>query len=322
VALLAALACTEARAERLRMLVLVGGEQHRELAARIKGQTADLDAVVATAEGTLPRELDAQLAVARAARSRADVVVWFDAAPSGDWIAYIARGDRVLVRRIAVAPGALSRSASIEAVALAVRTALTGFAAARDADEDDRSRPVGFRAWGELGWSGLADGTGAPGRHGASLRLGAARGRWHLAGAFGLQQSTAVHAGAASIVLERLGAGLLVGADLVVSPRAAPTWTVALQVGLGAVRYRRVTDATGAGLVPTASTATWSPVISPGLRAARRVRSGTWLAVEAGADVLLRAPEFGVERTTGFDRVASVWACQPRVALSLLLDWR
>jgi len=61
------LAHREARAERLRVLLLVADEPQRELAARIEGQTADLDADVATAEGGLP-VLDHRLALERAAR--------------------------------------------------------------------------------------------------------------------------------------------------------------------------------------------------------------------------------------------------------------
>lgn len=328
VALVVLLAAGEARAARLRVLVLVPNDEHRELAARIKGQTADLDAAVATAEGELPPTLDGQIAAARVAAARADVVVWF-AADANGWIAYIARGDRVLVRRIGVAPGALSRSASNEAVALAVRTALRGFAASADSegegDQGQGSAPVaGLRPWGELGGTGLLDGTRSAGQYGVALRGGAARGRWHLGVALAYQPAATIDGASASIKVERQQAGLVAGADLVAPGVPAARWALALEVAASAARYRRVTTATaaGSGLVPTPAAVTWSPVLSTGLRGARRVASRTWLALELGADVVPRPPQFGVERSGGFDRFASVWALQPRLALSLLVDWR
>lgn len=324
-ALAALLVAGEARAERFRMLVLVASDEHRELAARIKGQTADLDTVVSTAEGSLPPDLKAQIAVARAAGARADVVVWFATEANGDWIAYIARADRVLVRRIGVAPGALSRSASIEAVALAVRTAMTGFAAAgeRDLDQDD-GRGRGLRAWGELGATGLLDGTRSSGRYGLALRGGAALGRWYFGAGLAYQPSAEIDvASSAEIEVERQQATAVVGVDLLPRPTApAPRWALGLELGLGAARFRRITTEAGAGLVATPSAVTWSPLVSPGVRAACRVVSGAWLALELGADVVMRPPDFGVQRAAGFDRLSSVWALQPRLALSLLLDWR
>jgi hypothetical protein len=325
-ALVALLAAGAARAERVRMLILVGSEQDRELAARVRGQTADLDAVVATAEGALPPDLEGRKALARAARSRADVVVWFGTDEGGQTLAYVARGDTVLVRRISVAPGALSRSAASEAVALAVRTALTGFAASRAAEPESAEPPEReprLRAWGEVGGVGLLDGTADAGHYGVSGRVGAAKGRWYLGAALALQPQAAIDAAPASIEVERQQAALVLGADVLPGAnRPDARWGLGVELGLGAVRYRRVTTATGTGLVATASAETWSPVAAPGVRVARRLFSFAWLALEAGADVVSRPPQFGVQRTTGFDRLATVWAAQPRLAISLLLDPR
>lgn len=319
------LAHRDARAERLRVLLLVGDEQQRELAARIEGQTADLDADVATADGSLPA-LDHRLAAERAARAGADVVVWFVAAEDGGWIAHVARGDRVVVRRIDVAPGALSRSASIEAVALAVRTAVTGFASSADEDAarelaEPEPAPTA-RPWGELGATGLLDGTRAGGRYGAEVRAGIARGRFGLGAMLGYEPAAAIDGAPASFHVERQHVGAVLSAELAASPAPAPRWSLAAELGAGAARFRRSTTATGAGLVATPAAVTWSPLLAPGVRLARRVASSAWLALQAGADVVLRRPEFGVQQSTGFQRLASVWALQPRATLSLLLDWR
>jgi len=53
-----------------------------------------------------------------------------------------AQGDRVLVRRVAQASGVLSRSASIEAVALTVRTDLRGLAAVGQIGAEANQRAV------------------------------------------------------------------------------------------------------------------------------------------------------------------------------------
>lgn len=325
-AVLALVGAAEARADRLRVLVLVAGDEQRELAARVRGQTADLDAAVATADTALPGDLDGQLAVARAARDRADVVVWFRGDPGGDWTAYVLRHERVLVRRVAGASGALSRSASQEAVALTVRTALAGLAASAEPEPEEPAvvaeRPA-LRPWGELGGTGALDGTRSSGRYGATVSGGVARGRWHAGAMAGYQPQAAMDATSASIAVERLQAGAVVGGDLVVWPgERGPRWTLALELGLGAARIQRVTKSAGSGLVATPSAATWSPLLAPGVRLARRVGSGAWLAVEAGADVLTHPPEYGVQRAAGFDRLGSVWAFQPRASLSVLLDWR
>lgn len=306
----------------LRVLILLGSEEHRELASRVEGQTADLSAVVASAEGSaLPADLDGQLAVVRAVRGRADVVIWFGADGGGARSVYIARGERVLARRIEVAPGTLSRSAASEAVALAVRTALIGFAA-EDRAGDSAERDASVRGWAALGWSGLLDRSGSSGHHGVAVRAGAARGRWRLGAAFSVQQVVAVRSTSASFDVGRQQLGVVLGADLA-GPGLDPAarWSLGLELVLGAIRFPRTTTATASGLVATPAAATWSAAVSPGVRAARRLSSRTWLALEVGADLLGAPPRFDVQGNAGVERIASFWALQPRVALSALLDW-
>lgn len=326
------LARTDAAAAPLRTVVLVGSAQDAEVAARVRGQTADLDGELTTVERELPPDRDGQLAVAREASAGADVVVWFSAAEDGDRLAHILHRDRLFTRRIVVAPGALSRSASIEAVALAVRTALLGFAAEHEAATATPPPPPpvvapppprpALRPWAELGGTALLDGTRASGRLGVAVRAGAGRGRWRLGLAAGYQPPAAADAAPTAIRLDRADAGLLLGADLLGRPTGgAPRWTLGVELGAGAARFRRQTTATETGLVATASATRWSPVVGAGVRAARRLGSRAFAAIEAGVDVLANAPVFGVARSTGYERLTSVWVVQPRTQLSLGLDW-
>lgn len=313
-----ALLAGEARADALRMLVLVRGPQERELAARVEGQTLDLGVSVETIEQALPDDLPGQVAAARAAGTRADVVIWFGAG-AGDAVVYFAHQGRVVARRIEPAAGALSRSASLEAMALAVRTVVAGYRADSDGPRSAAAAPL--RGWGELGWTVLLDGAG-PSRHqGVALRGGVARGRWSLGATLGVLPAARIPGSPATLELERQHAGLLVGAELLPPGRAA-RWSLALDLGLGVARYRRATVATGAGLVGTSGSVTWSGLVAPEARLARRVVSGAWLALEVGADVLTSPPRFGVQRSTGVAGLSSPRPVEPRAGLSLLLDWR
>lgn len=304
-----------ARAAPLRVLVLVGGEQDRDLAARIEGQAADLDAVVTAGDGVLPATLEAQFAVARAAAGRADAVVWFGS-DGGDRVVYVARGERVLVRRVGGAAGALSRSASLEMAALAVRTALRGLAAGAELGNDEgdaTSRRV--RGWAELGWSGVLDGEGARGHHGVAVRCGGSVGRFRLGAALELQPAVSIGAPPATIQLERQEGGVIIGAEVLASARAR--WSLAVELRLGVVRFNRVTTGTDSTYTATASRRIFSPVAGPALRAGLRLTTGAWLVLGLGADVLARPPEFGVAGAAGFVRVAALRVVEPRATLAL-----
>jgi hypothetical protein len=317
-AALLALLANEARADAPRTLVLVRGPQERELAARVEGQTLDLGGSVEMIERALPDDLPGQIAAARAAGTRADVVIWFGAG-AGDTVVYFAHQGRVVARRIEPAAGALSRSASMEAVALAVRTVLTGYRADSDAQRPAAAAPL--RGWGELGGTVLLDGAG-PSRHqGVALRGGVARGWWSLGAMLGVLPAARIPGAPATLELTRQHAGLLLGAELLPPGRAA-RWSLAVDLGLGVARYRRATLATGTGLVGTSGSLTWSGLVAPELRLARRVVSGAWLALEVGADVLTSPPRFGVQRSSGVAGLSSPRPVEPRAGLSLLLDWR
>jgi len=313
----------EARADPLRVLVVAGGE--RELAARIQGQTADLDAVVTVSDGELPPDPTGRLALARGAAARADAVIWFGR-DGGDWIAYIASGERVLARRITGASGALSRSASIEAVALAVRTAVRGLAGGveLDVEQPEPRHRCDLRAWAELGWTGVLDGEASSGRSGVVARFGGAGGRWRLGAALGYQPAATIRSSRAAIQVGRQQAGLLLGFELLdpfpPAQAALPRWSLGLGLELGAVRFSRATSAAAVALAATPARSSWSPVAGLALRLGRRVTPGSWLTLDLGGDFLGRPPEFGVAGPYGFERIAALRAVEPRAALSLLFD--
>lgn len=320
-ALLALLAAGEAHAGGLRILILVRGAADREAAARLQGHTADLDAVVDRLEVDLPGDLEGQLAVARAAGARADAVVWFGEDGAGP-VAHVARGDRVVSRRIGATSGALSRSAAVEALAVATRTVLALLAA--EGEAGPAWAPGGaprLRAWGEVGWMAALDGARPAGHHGASLRVGGARGRWLLGATLAVLPEVAVDAAPAEIQLSRQTAGLLAGIELLPRRPARP-WSLTIELGAGAARFRRVTRAAGTGLAAEPPSVRWSPLVSPGLRVARRLGGGAWLALDAGVDALTHPPRFVIARSTGLERAAAAWAWEPRLAFTLLLDWR
>jgi len=317
-----AVGATAARADARRVLLLMDGDRDRELAARVEGQVADLDVTIVKTDAALPPDPGAQLVVARAraAEHRAEAVVWFGA--EGDsWVVRAAQGERVLVRRVGRVTGELSASASIEAVGLIVRTELRGLAAGGQIEGEGEVAPsVALRPWVELGWTGVLDGENARGSHGVAARVGAAVGRWRAAATLTYHPATTLGSPLATMHVEQQSAGVVAGLDVLGPPDAAARWRLGIDLGAAFTRFPRTTTAAGAGLTPTASDSSWSPVVTPSVRAARRLSPAFWLALSLGADFLLRPPEFGVATGTGFDRVSALRPVEPRATLSLAFD--
>ncbi len=323
VTLAAALAASSAaRAPSLRVLVLIGGERERELASRVQGHTADLDvqlSVVEAPELSAERPVDA--ALSEAADRAADVVVWF--APDVDgWVVRVARGHRVFRRRVRQSTGAMSESASTEAAALVVRTALKGLVAGEEmpVEEPEPPAPSPPRLWGELGWTGVVERQGPAGRQGMEGQLGGALGNWSLAAAVEYHPAVQIASASTSIQVERLMAGLMAGVDLLGRPGAGARFRLGPQLTLAAARYARTTSSVGSGLAPTSAKATWTPVVTPAISVSVRMTSRVWVSATLGADVLGRKPEFGVEGTGGFETLTTLWPMEPRATLSLLID--
>ena len=315
-----------ARDGALRVLVLVKGERERQLASRAEGQTTDLDVAVTIADAAPKPGLGGEVALARAeAEARgAEVVVWFSADGDG-WIVHVARGERVLIRRVGESTGAMSASASSEAAALVVRTAVRGLAAGGEigveeraaAPERDRSA---LRPWAALGWAGVLERDGSAARHGVAARIGGAIGRWHFGAMFDYHPSQTLSSPRATIQVERQRAGVIAGLDLAHAAGPADRWRFGPELGASALRFPRITTSAGAGLTPTAAHVSWTPTLSPAIAASVRLAPALWLSASLGVDVLLRRPEFGVVGTSGFEPVAALWPLEPSATLSLVID--
>jgi len=339
----------------LRVIILVTGDADANLAARIEGQTADLDAEIErVASPRLPAELPGQLAVARrlADERDADAIVWFRRDDDG-WIVHVAEaeGERVLVRRVQTRGGAMSSSAAIEGAAVVVRTALRGLASGgeigvsepevvavapsepvdvtidrpaepidRPAAEEPVTRPL--RPFAELAWSGVLDGERAAGTHGVAARLGVAGGPFRIAAVATHHPGATYRSRDATIEVERQTLGLALGIDVAgaASLRRHARWRVGADVALAMARFPRTTTTTSPGLEPTAGAVIWTPIATPAVRLSRRIAPGTWVAVTLGADLVARPPQFGVASGEGFVPVATLWSVQPHAGIGIVVD--
>lgn len=302
----------------LRVLVLADGDRERQLATRVEGQTADLD--VAIEVGTVPAGLEGPekdaAALAELRKGRAEVVVWFFADGEG-WSVHVAHGERHLLRRVQEPAGALSASAADETAALVVRTALRGLVSAEPPDEPPpaAARPS-LRFWGGVGWTGVYDGSGTPGHHGVEARGGVAVGVWRAGLEAGFNPSETLSSGRTSISVDRL----VVGATAGVTPWETPWLRWGVELGAGAARYHRVTEAVDPAFNKTSSRDSWSPLLRPTVSLSVRLVSVLWVSLALGADVVLRRPFFDIQKADGFQTIASTWAFQPRASLTLVVD--
>jgi hypothetical protein len=314
----------DARPGPMRVVVLVASEGDRQLAARVRGQTADLDLTLRTAEVALPTRLDAQRALARQYAGEGEgegaAVVWFGVDGEAR-VVHVLRGDRLLERTVGGASGSLSESATIETVGMVVRTALLGLASLAAEPPAPASAPApGLEPWAELSWTVAAEGTGGTLLHqGAAARLGGTLGRWRAGAWVSYQPPLTLSSGGATVRLERWQVGVAAGFELWPDVPSSG-WRLGVELGVLAAAFPRTTTATSAGLTPTAAHTTWTPVAAPGVRAARRLVGPLWLALTVGADLLLGPPQLGETGPAGFRLVAAAWPVQPRAALGLALD--
>ena len=177
-----------------------------------------------------------------------------------------------------------------------------------------------LRPYAEIAWQGVVDGESKAGHHGVGTRVGAAGGRWRLAGAAAFHPAVSFRQPDATIDVERTVLGVALGVDLVGAPGAATRWRLSGDLEVGAIRYSRTTVLTSAPLEPTAPTATWAPAVMPGARLARRVGPGAWLELAVAVDLVAGAPEFGVESGGMFTVHTHLWPAQPRAGLGFVLD--
>ena len=301
----------------LRVLVLVDGDRERSLATRVEGQTTDLDAVIAITDAPPGADAEGKAAQARAeaAKGGSDAVVWF--VPDGDgWTVNVLHDGETLRRQVAESSGAMSTSASTEAVALVVRTALRGLATG--APEPPPPSPPGpsLRVWGGLGWAGVLDGTGTPGHHGGQARLGVAVGPWRVALEAAYHPAEKITSSQADILVERQEGGVVAGFDV----WSAPRWCLGVEFLAAVLHFPRVTTSVGTGYTATAPQDLWSMGLRPAFSASLRLVGALWVTAALGADVILARPQFGVLEAGVFRPVVTMWAVQPRASLTFVID--
>jgi len=365
VLVLAALSCPgRASADDLVVaLWLRPGAQDPRLAQRVRGQVSDLpvrlvEAQEPGADTSFGEQLAAADALAR--RQGARAVVWFalldPRAPRSGLLVIVAEAaeGRVLVRRVepeapsaAGAPADLD-SATLEAAALIVRTALRGLAEGavigldraaiapappapalpapapappapppRPPAQQPLPAPAAEGSWiAAVGWHTAYDGQAL--QQGLAGQVGHAFGRWTV----GLSVATSL-----GVELVDPRATLHLARDAFGAfgeITALRTEQVSLGVGLsaGAILFPRSTGMTAAGVEPTSAAA--NPTFFAGLDA--RVRwlprwlggfAGAW--IDAGVDAVPAAPMLGYEVAGQFVPTRSLWPAQPEGALGLFV---
>jgi hypothetical protein len=312
---------TARAAGRLVAVVVVAGEADRELASRVEGQTSDL-ALSLVIERRAPGAATALAfgeAAAIAERHGARVVIWFER-HLGSWLVHVAEPgeDREFVRRV-VARGDLASSATAEGVALVVRGALRALAAGGTIGvaEPEASGP-GRRGFAAIGWRGV-NGGGPAIHHGVSARVGLGAGRWHGDLATGYHPGVRIDDERATIAVERWSFTAGLGVELG-SAREGAGWRAGFAIDAGATRFERVTISASGTLDATPPATTWSPTASGRARLARRIAGRAWLELAVGAEVLLRAPEFGVVAGGSFAVHTRLRPIEPFGLLGLLID--
>lgn len=327
-----------ARAEPMRTIVRLApapGEDGDELWARVRGQTSDLDVVLIRVdddgEPALTHQLQAasRLAVAHDARA----VVWLRPLPGQPGVVvYVAEpdADRVFVRHVPQRePGLAARSATAEAAALVVRSALRALAAgtpigvparslvaeqAPGPPSSPMSSPLGLRWHLAAHWQAAADGAQRLGHHGAALRVGLGRGAWQVHATVATHPAATLADDRARLRVARHGAGLGLAW---LQDAAALRLGAALDVS--ALLYTRTTAAAAPGVVAAAPAYLPALAISPGVHV--RVPLGMRalsLELAVAADVLVGAPEFVYRRAGATEVHTRLWPVQPRASLGLI----
>ncbi|MBI4509800.1 MAG: hypothetical protein HY698_09185 [Deltaproteobacteria bacterium] len=323
-------------------VVRVPTESDRDLFARIQGQTSDLDVALLTDHGPLEAGFRAQvLSAQRLAGSRAArVVAWFQRDESGGIVVYVAEpgASRVLVRELRASREAFSSSATAEAAALVVRSALRALAAGGEigitvpappaaeetAGEKPRSAAAELRkaapiAWQSMvGWQVALDGHSALGQNGLVARLGVARG--HLEGSLSATAAfpSSLDDGRTQVNLSRHN----VAFGLAYRPWAFGNLRVSIGASVGAAGYSRSTLALEPSVRAAPSRTTVSLLVGPEARIAWAFHPrGASVGIEAtlAVDVVVGAPQLGYQVGDEFVTRYRLWPVTPRAGLGLVV---
>ena len=325
--------------------VVIEAPVEAPLLDRIRGQTSDLPWSVEVVPPLKPRP-DTPLARARAvaAAHGARVVMWFEPRAGGGVALHIAQASegRLLTRTLGPAEAGegdptLARSALFETVALAVRSSLRALIAGGQigvavpepavaspppAPPPPPPPPSGLQPrltyTAHLGWQTAFDGQ-SPYQQGIAAGAGIRGGPWFGGLSVATSLGTSLTDARTTVALTRHTAALTGGRTL---------WgdaglRLAAALSAGAALYRRSTT------VPSSGALAAEPRTSGAFVAGAELRLD-WLPagldrhlglrVSAGGDALVGAPRLQYRQGDRLVPRGSVWAIQPRVALSLLFS--
>lgn len=328
-----------------------------ELERRVQGQAADLDWTVEMGPKT---PLSGGAASLRAAERLGDdrnarVVVWLD--PAGDgWIVNVVdveRG-RLLVREVKPEGSVddLGRSATLEAAALVVRSALRSLAEGGEigvvpSGAETASNPTGNESAAaaplarpvtkgpsgdtvggidppgskgeresfvavEAGWRAVWATAGGVPYQGATLQLGWIGLRWFAALGGTWGLPATLQAREARLDIRRHQVAVRTG------PRFALSndWLVSTGLGAGLVAFDRRTVHTAMPFQKTAGATSLSAAIGLAIALHWTPSRHLGLVGSLGADVVPRAPRFAVEDTAGPTEIGRGWPVQFGISLA------
>lgn len=315
----------------MRTIVRIGGPTGDEIWSRIRGQTIDLDValvrVADAAEPALSGQLDAATRLARAHRAR--VVVWLRPLPDQPGLAVHVvepAADRLFVRRVPQRePGLAARSATIEAAALVVRSALRALAAGTPIGvsartlvaAEERAHAPPSRWHLAARWQAALDGARRAGHHGLAARVGFGRGSWQAHATLATHPRVTIADERAALRVARHDAtvGMSWG-------WRAGGLRIAAALDAGVAVYTRATDPLDDGVAAAAPSLVPALCIRPGARVHLPVlAAGLFVELEAAADVLLGAPEFVYQRDGLLEPHTRLWPVQPRASLGLMWEF-
>lgn len=335
---------SRANAEPLRVLVVLGSEDEG-LWKRIKGQTVDLDVAMEEADG--PGAMDFASASDLAETREVRIVVWFEAGERRIRL-HLAepRAGRLFMREFRVGKGGgMARSASEEAAALMLRSALKALAAGgRIGVEVAAPTPAPTPALGEepaeaiakapltravaspaaqehswlpqahLGWQWSADGV-TPGLQGLAGGADLARSTWRVGARGSVSLPASSEDAFASLELTRLDLALAIGRRL----WSGDTWGADAELALGVIAFHRTTRALDPMVAAADSRFLFVAEASPALRVSWNLPflPGAAIELNLAADLLLGAPQFVYQVGAGVEERDRMWPLQPRAGIGL-----
>jgi len=347
-ALVSLLAPDSVASDKLVVVLRITGDDDRALAARVRGQVADLDVDLSQSESTsleanLAAQLEAADTLAKARGARA--VIWFDARGTNLLVLVAVPSDsRVLVRSIAI-EGTTQSSATLESAALVVRSAVRALAAGGTIGierkelepEKPAAKPVpaietpkptlpvpretsvarsspSLNGFASLTIGAVFDGLDRYGSESAALGFGLRSGRFSLGALVGATAPKTLASEYGSLVVSRYDAAMRAGVDLVTLGDVSLSF--AANVGVAAIRRGNERPQSNVTVVEGRTHA--SSTLGADLAARLHPRGERFsLVLGAGVDYLPAAPMFGYQVGGTFLAVHTASTVQPKLFLAL-----